>query len=334
MIYLKTLALMHRFVEEQVVPGVTYGIIDGSDQLTGHFGYQALVPQKQLLHSNELYDLASLTKVVGTTPLIVKLLAEGRLSLSDSISRYLPGWGSPQVTVRHLITHTSDIVGYIPNRNELPKEKLIPALLGLGSGEQLGKQVRYQDYNFIFLGWIASKILGKPVQQLITEDVLKPLGLNKATFHPTQIQNVVPTADIPGRGVLRGTVHDPKTQILGADCGAAGLFAPLDDLLHFARWLLGQIQYPGFISDMWLSQLFIDQTPAHLNNRSLGWILRDDIGHPYLLHTGYTGTLMIIDRVSQRAFVFLSNRVHPDAHNVNFLPLRSQLIETFTHESV
>ncbi|GAF35288.1 serine hydrolase domain-containing protein [Lentilactobacillus farraginis] len=331
--YANTILEMHQFVNDQVVPGVTYGIIDGSAIKTGYFGDQELVPQKLPLQPNELYDLASLTKVVGTTNLILKLLSERKLSLTDSISQYLPAWQSPQVTIRHLLTHTSDIVGYIPNRNELPKKALVPALLQLKSGPNLGKVIRYQDYNFIFLGWIASKILGEPVQQLITEKVLQPLEMTQSTFHPRQIERVVPTANLPQIGLLRGTVHDPKTRILGADCGAAGLFAPLHDLLHFARWLLGQISYPNFLSDNWLDQLFVDQTPTHIGNRSFGWILRNYQGHPYILHTGYTGTLIIVDRVCQQALVFLTNRVHPDAANQQFLPYRSRLIRTFIKEA-
>lgn len=331
--YAKTIAEIHQFVTDRVVPGVTYGIIDGPKVKTDYFGNQELVPERLALKPHELYDLASLTKVIGTTNLILKLVSEGRLSLEDSLSQYLPEWQSPQVKIRHLLTHTSDIVGYIPNRNQLPKTKLIQALLSLSSGDNLGKVVRYQDYNFIFLGWVASQILGQPIQQLICQDVLTPLQMTHATFHPQQIENVVPTADLPDTGLLRGTVHDPKTQILGADCGAAGLFAPLEDLLHFSKWLLGQISYPDFLPDTWLDQLFVDQTPAHLKNRSFGWILRSVAGHSYILHTGYTGTLIVIDRVSQQALVFLTNRVHPDAHNQQFLPYRSRLIKTFIREA-
>lgn len=331
--YADTIKEMHQFVDDNVVPGVTYGIIDQSAIMSDYFGNQELVPQKLSLKPQEFYDLASLTKVIGTTNLILKLLADNQLSLDDSISQYLPEWQSPQVTIRHLLTHTSDIVGYIPNRNNLPKDQLIPALLSLKSGPDLGKVVHYQDYNFIFLGWIASQILGNPVQQLISEDVLKPLEMTNATFHPKHIEDVVPTAELPNGGLLRGTVHDPKTRILGSDCGAAGLFSPLQDLLHFSRWLLGQISYPDFLPSEWLDQLFVDQTPSHLKNRSFGWILRSYQNHPYILHTGYTGTLVVIDRISQQALVFLTNRVHPDASNKQFLPYRSNLIRTFIREA-
>ncbi|EHO48114.1 serine hydrolase domain-containing protein [Lentilactobacillus kisonensis] len=331
--YSDTIAKMHQFVNDQVVPGVTYGIINNHSVTTSFFGNQELIPETLPLQQGELYDLASLTKVIGTTNLILKLLALGKLSLNDSISKYLPEWQSSEVTIRHLLTHTSDIIGYIPNRNELPKDQLTTALLKLKSGPDLGKVVHYQDYNFIFLGWIAAKIMGEPVQQLITEYVLRPLELRQATFRPQDPKKVVPTAIIPGKGLLRGTVHDPKTRILGADCGAAGLFAPLNDLLHFSKWLLGQLNYPNFLPDDWMNQFFMDQTPGHTKNRSFGWILRTYDEHPYILHTGYTGTLIVIDKVAQQSLVFLSNRVHPNALNKAFFPYRSELIRTFIREA-
>lgn len=331
--YSQTIAEMHRFVADKVVPGVTYGIIDGDQTMTDYFGDQELVPDRILLQPHEFYDLASLTKVVGTTNLILKLLADQRLKLDDSISTYLPQWRSPQTTIRHLLTHTSDIVGYIPHRNELPKAELVPALLNLTSGPDLGHVVHYQDYNFIFLGWIASQILGKPVQTLISEQVLPALDMPNATFHPDDVNQVVPTAILPGKGLLRGVVHDPKTRILKADCGAAGLFSPVEDLLHFSRWLLGQVDYPDFVSRQWVDQLFVDQTPDHLRSRSFGWILRQYHDHHYILHTGYTGTLIVVDRKAQQALVFLSNRVHPDATNQQFFPYRSRLIRTFIQDA-
>lgn len=332
--YPDTVAKIHQFVELGIVPGVSYAIVDDDGIQADVFGQQELVPDKLPLHSGELYDLASLTKVVGTTNLILKLLVLGKISLNDSFSKYFPEWQSPQVTVRHLLTHTSDIVGYIPNRNQLPKSELMPALLNLKSGPDIGRVVHYQDYNYIFLGWIASKVMGEPVQQLISEMVLKPLELKHATFVPDQINNVVPTELIPGKGLIHGTVHDPKARILGADCGSAGLFATLDDLVHFSRWLLGDIQYPDFLPDEWLDQLFVDQTPGRMKNRSFGWILRHFDDHPYILHTGYTGTLIVVDRVTHKALVFLSNRVHPNATNKLFFPYRSELIRTFVKENV
>lgn len=331
--YSKTIAKMHQFVDAGIVPGVSFGILDNDEEITDYFGQQELVPHRIALHPGELYDLASLTKVVGTTNLILRLLVTGKISLDESLSDYLPEWQSPQVTIRHLLTHTSDIVGYIPNRNQLPKDQLMSALLQLKSGPDIGKVVHYQDYNFIFLGWIATKVLGKPVQELINDYVLEPLELGQATFHPQDITNVVPTENISGQGLIRGTVHDPKARILGADCGSAGLFDSLSDLMHFSRWLLGDVKYPDFLPDEWLDQLFVDQTPGHMNNRSFGWILRSYAGHPYILHTGYTGTLMVIDRVAHTALIFLSNRVHPDPGNKMFLPSRSELIRTFITEA-
>lgn len=124
--YERTIEMIKRLVVDGTVPGVSYAMLDlSSDQImSGIYGNEALVPDVEPLRENQLYDVASLTKVVGTTNVILQLIEQGKLRLTDSISQYLPEWRYPQVTVRHLLTHTSGITGYIKNRNQLPKLEL------------------------------------------------------------------------------------------------------------------------------------------------------------------------------------------------------------------
>lgn len=331
----KTFAKIRDGVDKQVVPGSSYTIIDGNDHFEGQLGWQELLPNRLSLMPNELYDLASLTKVVGTTNVILQLISDGQIAIEDSISDYLPEWQSPEVTIRNLLTHTSDIVGYIPHRNELSKDQLIQAELGLTAGDKRSTVVRYQDTNYLFLGWIASRITGKSIHQLIRERILTPLKMFNTTFAPKNVEQVVPTQIVPEFGLLRGRVHDPKTQILGEDSGAAGLFSNQADLEKFVRFLLGEHRDSTreVLDDDMLAAIYQDQTPNHLGIRSFGWILTYDENHPIILHTGYTGTLLIIDQAHHRALIYLSNRVHPQVNNEPFLKYRSELIHTFINES-
>jgi len=331
----KTIAKIKDGVDKHIVPGASYTVIDDVNHLEGQVGQQELEPTEIPLQPNELYDLASLTKVVGTTNVILQLISDGQIGLEDSISKYLPEWHSPEVTVRNLLTHTSDIVGYIPHRNELPKEQLIQAELGLSSGGKRSQVLRYQDTNFLFLGWIASRIAGKPIQQLITERVLRPLKMTETTFDPQDSSQVVPTQIVPKYGLLRGMVHDPKTQILGSDSGAAGMFSTQRDLEKFVRFILGENRddFKDVLNDKMLAGIYQDQTPTHLGIRSFGWILTYYQQQPIILHTGYTGTLLIIDKQHHRGLVYLSNRVHPQVVGAPFLKYRSELIHTFISES-
>ncbi len=333
MAYERTLNQINGFIKDKVVPGVSYSIIDGSNLISDTLGYQELVPKKEVLVAGEQYDLASLTKVVGTTNEILLLLSQGKLRLSDSVSKYLAEWEYPQVTIRHLLTHTSDLVGYIPRRDDLPKDDLLYAILHLGVGKNFGRLIHYQDYNFILLGLIAKQITGKPIQTLVEQNILAPLELKQTTFHPQSPENVVPTTyNELTHKLLRGIVHDPKAQTLGEDCGSAGLFSTLNDLVHFSKWILSQVSY-DLISQKWLDALWVDQTPQKTGGRSLGWILRHVGDHNYILHTGYTGTLIVLDKESQKGLVFLTNRIHPKENNQKFLVYRSKLIRTFIKEA-
>ncbi|WP_283680331.1 serine hydrolase domain-containing protein [Lentilactobacillus sp. Marseille-Q4993] len=331
----RTINKIKQGLSNKYFPGVTYAIIDHDRIISSYIGNESLVPTVEPLKGNQTYDLASLTKVIGTTNVIMQLIRSGRLSPEDSVSKYLPEWQSKQTRIRNLLTHTSDIVGYIPHRDQLSKTELKKAILGLKSGDKINQEMRYQDYNFLMLGWIAAKIMGQPIQELIINRVIKPLGMDQTTFHPTDITNVVPTEVQVDGMPLRGTVHDPKTQVLGQDSGAAGLFSTVADLIKFGRVILGQTVAEEVIATETIDKFFIDQTNNQLGIRSFGWVLDEDYGHPVILHTGYTGTLLIFDRSTQRGLIFLSNRVHPTVGDADsFLKYRSELINQFISEEI
>lgn len=332
--YHQTIAAIHDLVDEGTVPGASYAFIDGRQVITGRYGAESLVPGYEPLRANQLYDVASLTKVVGTTNVILQLVAAGRLALTDSISTYLTQWQDPRVTVRHLLTHTSGITGYIPRRDKLSAAKLHDALLTLHVGENFNVKMVYSDINFIFLGWIAESILGAPIQTLIAQQVLKPLGMQASTFTPLDAQNCVPTEVSPTRGLIRGVVHDPKAFVLQRHCGSAGLFATCADLVRFEQAILtGGATSP--IPAPLLSELPRDQTPLRHQWRSFGWALlptKFPTAHNCIWHSGYTGTALVLDLTAHQGLVFLSNRVHPKAPNLRFLERRNAIINTYLAE--
>ncbi|WP_034993794.1 serine hydrolase domain-containing protein [Liquorilactobacillus vini] len=320
-------------VTDQIVPGLSYAILEKNQVVeTEVLGASQLVPEKKPLKPNQLYDLASLTKVIGTTTVILKLISTGQLALADSVKKYLPQFYDPRVTIRELLTHTAAITGYIPHRNQLPAKKLMAALYTLHTGDWLGQRVEYSDLGMIFLGEIIEQLFKKPVQQVITAEVLKPLKMDHSTFSPPAA-DCVPTTYSPQQGLLQGIVHDPKARILKEHCGSAGLFAPLADLVKFAKWLLADRLSPSLFSERLRDQLFSDQTPTHTAGRSLGWDLRyDRTGQACIYHTGYTGTFMLLDRNSQSSLIGLTNRVHPKEHNQDFLTWRDKIIATYLTE--
>lgn len=328
-----TVALIHGLVDDGVVPGVSYAMIENGAVQSEVFGMEQLVPGKKKLTWGRLYDVASLTKVVGTTTLILHLQDIGKLTVDDRVCDYLEKFSDERITLRHLLTHTSALTGYIENRDELSAEELMDALYTLKPGDWLGRRVVYADIGPILLGQIIEKIYGIPVQDAIEREVLKPLGLRESTFTPSG-DMCVPTEVTERRGLICGVVHDPKAFTLGRHCGSAGLFMSLNDLIRFAAWMLDDNPHKPVVSDATIRSLFRDHTPNGKLGRSLGWDLRfTSDGTPCLYHTGFTGTFILIDRKHQSAMIVLTNRVHPTAVNQEFLNRRDEIVAGYLKEN-
>lgn len=332
--YQETIKQLNAMVDEDIVPGMSYLLFDGKKEWTATRGWAQLEPTRERLRPGMLFDLASLTKVVGTVPVVAMLIQEGRLSLDDPVQEYLPEFTDPRPTIRNLLTHTSGIHGYIPHRNELPADQLKRAFLTSQTVDStLNRQIRYADVNYLYLGWIIERLCDRPVQAVISQRVLKPLGMTTATFQPAPAA-AVPTEIQEKRGLIRGQVHDPKGYILGEHCGCAGLFAGLDDLAIFGRQLV-ENNLGGLLSGELVDAMFKDQTliPGP-HSRSLGWKLLHDRGDGHLLisHTGFTGTWLILDRQSDQGLIVLSNRVHPTARNQQYLDQRDRIYATYLQE--
>ncbi|NLR31064.1 serine hydrolase domain-containing protein [Levilactobacillus tujiorum] len=335
MTYRQTKAALHRLLTDGIVPGVSYAFIDQDRVETGVMGNAAVVPRPEVLRSGMVYDVASLTKVVGTLSVTLQLLAQGRLHLTDAVSDWLPEWQDRRVTIRHLLTHTSGICGYIPNRNQLAAPALTQALLKLHVGPTFNRQMVYADVNYIFMGWIVERVLDEPIQLAVQRRVLAPLGMIHSTFTPQQPQACVPTAVTRERGLIRGEVHDPKGYVLQRRCGSAGLFSTARDLATFCQAYLYPEKVASVLPPTWIHRLTADWTPNGQANRSLGWALTASqwpSAHRVIWHSGFTGTYLVIDQQARQAMVFLTNRVHPVAPNLPYLDQRNAVIGTYLAE--
>ncbi|MDQ7937835.1 serine hydrolase domain-containing protein [Lactiplantibacillus sp. WILCCON 0030] len=327
---------IQRMVAQKIIPGASYAVIRGAKVEQHQVGVAQLQPVVKPLWPHAVYDLASVTKVVGTTTVALQLKQTGELELDRPVHDYLPEFENRQVTVLNLMTHTSGISGYIQDRNSLPAAALVAAIQKLPISQvNLNHRVVYTDLGLILTGMIIEKLVGGPIQEIITKRVLELLNLPDATFHP-QVDQAVPTTFSPRQGLLQGIVHDPKGQILGPHCGSAGLFASVEDLTQFARLMLGQVEKPTVLDPATIASLYHDWTPNQRLRRSFGWNLwHAGADHePIIFHTGYTGTLLMLDRESQSGLIFLSNRVHPAVHNARFLPARRRLIAAWIADTV
>lgn len=269
-----------------------------------------------------IYDIASLTKVVGTTTAIMILFDEGKVSLDAPVSRYIPEFAGGEkdlVTVRQLLTHRSGL----PAGRDLWRLTNDPAearrlVLSTPLVAHPGQYYEYSDLGADVLGMIVEAASGQRLDQFLSERVFEPLGMHDTFFRPSPSlrDRIAPTEVAPPRGYpLRGEVHDENAYALGGVAGHAGLFSTASDLAVFAQMMLNRGVYNGvrIISDSTVT-LFTRRTAGH---RALGWdTAMGEYGSGQYLtdraygHTGYTGTSMWIDPDRSMFVILLTNRVH------------------------
>lgn len=336
------------------LPGGVVWLERKGDSYHRAYGNRALVPSREPMTEDTVFDAASLTKVVVTAPVILKLVEAGKVELSAPVSRYLPeftGDGREAITVQQLLTHVSGLPPGLPRSEPwLGSSNALALAISEPLGEPPGTQFRYSDINFILLGLVAERVTGQPLDQVATNLVFAPLGLTHsgyrpyeptgpeglpASLDPRSVERVAPTEVLGQSNVLRGVVHDPTARRMGGVAGHAGLFTTVADLARFSRMWLNDGQLEGgdrYLRAETVRRMTSVQTPPGLPRRGLGW----DLDSPYagqrgsvfplggFGHTGWTGTSLWIDPFSQTFVIFLSNRNHPSEEG-SVLALRREL---------
>ena len=182
--YRETIAGLNRLVEQGIVPGISYALFDHGIEYREVKGYAEIQPKKEPLRAKMQYDLASLTKVIGTVPVIAIAIQAGKLKLTDPVQKYLPEFKDSRPTIQNLLTHTSGICGYIPHRDELTAKELKQAYLTQQHVDSsLNRQIKYADVNFLYLGWIAEKIYGQSIQRSEERRVGKECRSRWSPYH-------------------------------------------------------------------------------------------------------------------------------------------------------
>jgi len=304
------------------------------------FGNRAVQPQAEPMTTDTIFDMASLTKVVATTPSVMKLVQDGRLRIGDRVKRYLPlfaGGGKDDITVRQLLTHCSGLPpDFDLSRQWQGRDAALQELWGIATQNQPGSQFVYSDLNFIALGEIIAAIGGRSLDTFAKQEIFGPLGMTETTFNPPAewrpriaptesrdrslqyLKGAAPTAALE---VLRGEVHDPTAWRMHGVAGHAGLFSSARDVAIYAQMLLDHGSYRGksLLSALTVQAMTSPQSPAGLPVRGFGWDIdtsysapRGDLFQGGYGHTGFTGTSLWIHPPTATFVVILSNRVHPD----------------------
>ena len=349
-------ARIDTLVREAIAAGQTPGavvVVGRGDQTVFQtaLGIRSTQPTREPLTLDTVFDLASLTKVVGTTTAVMTLIEDGRLRLNDPVATYVPGFernGKAGITIKHLLTHVS---GLRPDVDLHPWSGY-DAAIDLARNEtptaQPGEQFVYSDINFFLLGDIVQRISGQSLDAYLKARVFGPLGMTETGYLPpkTLLPRIAPTERCaeqdawpckrPNVEPLRGVVHDPTARRMGGMAGHAGLFSTAHDLQLFARMLLGKgrLGNTRVLSEASVIAMTSRQTPPNLvASRGLGWDIdsqfssnRGDlfpVGRSYG-HTGFTGTSLWIDPTTDSYVIFLSSRLYPDGTG-DVTPLRNRV---------
>jgi CubicO group peptidase (beta-lactamase class C family) len=269
-----------------------------------------------------IYDIASLSKVVGTTTAIMVLYDEKKVDLDAPVFRYLPAFSGglkDQVTVRELLTHRSGLpAGRDLWRIAHSPQEARDLVLTTNLEYVPNSAYIYSDLGADLLGMIVEKVSGERLDQFLARRVFGPLGMRDTFYRPADSvrYRIAPTEVTPPRGYpLQGEVHDENAYALGGIAGHAGLFSTAADLSIFAQMMLSGGTYDGvhIISEPTVA-LFTHRAAGH---RALGWDTADgDYGSGRYLteraygHTGFTGTSIWIDPDREMFVILLTNRVH------------------------
>ena len=321
------------------------------------YGNRALEPAREMMTTDTIFDLASLTKVVATATSIMILVERGKLRLSDPVSLYIPelkGEGRDRITIEQLLTHVS---GYAPDFDLRERwngyDEAIKHLIKEPLRNPPGNRFTYSDIGFITLGEVVARVGGMPLDQFAKKNIFDPLHMTNTGFRPSPSlrARIAPTekrrgqlsylGDSPGNlGVegeewLRGQVHDPTSYRMNGVAGHAGLFSTADDLAIYCQMILngGSVGGARILSPLTVAEMARPRLVSKGGaTRGLGWDMNTSYssnrGDLFPLgsfgHTGFTGTSLWIDPASEMFVVFLSNRVHPDGKG-DVGPLRGRV---------
>jgi beta-N-acetylhexosaminidase len=335
----------------------------------GHHTYA----KKRAVGNDDLYDLASITKIGASVPMLMKLVDEGKLDINKTLGDYLPelkGSNKEDLVIREVLAHQAGLKPWIPfyletlkdgkrkdayyaNKRDFNFSNTVAANLYSNrySADTVYKRIidsellpekkyKYSDLGYYLFMRIIEKLEAKPLELLVYDNFYQPLGAQKISFKPYLDMNpkeIVPTEnDKLFRGQqIQGYVHDQGAALLGGVAGHAGLFSNANDLAKLMQMYLQKGNYGGvqFFDSITVNEFTRCQFCESDNRRGIGFD-KPQLGGPgptcgcvspmSFGHSGFTGTLAWADPDEEIVYIFLSNRVYPDASNRKLLTLSTR----------
>lgn len=290
-------------IAEKIFPGaVAYIVEEGVPTCFQAFGNRMCTPKVKPMECDTIFDLASLTKPIVTATLTMRLVEKSTVKLNAPIQTYLPEFSHPQVTICHLLTHTSGLPAWRPTYLESKaKDEVLNYLCRMPLEYPTGTQVVYSCLGYILLGKLLERLTSEPLDTLAQKWIFQPLEMNWTRYNPPSawIDECAATEDSNSfeermvnyqphnwrEGVIVGEVHDENAHFLGGVSGNAGLFSTAADIGKFCQMLLKGGD--SVLTSESINRMATVHTARLNESRSLGWMILEDGS---LYHTGFTGT--------------------------------------------
>ncbi|MFA8342848.1 MAG: glycoside hydrolase family 3 N-terminal domain-containing protein [Rhodothermaceae bacterium] len=336
--------LMKTARDKNIFPGGVL-LIGHQDKVIYHkaFGRHTYSNKSPKTKTSTMFDLASLSKVVGTTSAAMLLSDLQKMNLNDFVKNYLPEFannGKDSVTIYQLLTHRSGLSASKPFYKSVKKaDQVIDQIMNSKVVFKPGTSSRYSDLGMITLQKVIERITNSTLDSFLKENLFKKLGMTNTLYNPDKKQkkNCAPTEydSYWRKKTIQGEVHDETASLLNGVAGHAGLFSTSSDLAKFAHVLVNnglygnkQIFSPVTI-DEWTTQQYSN------SSRGIGWDTKygkfSSAGKLFSKnsfgHTGFTGTSLWIDKERKLFVILLTNRVHPSRHNKKIIRFRRDLHE-------
>lgn len=323
--------IMHTAINDSVFPGGVVGVMkNGSLIWQETYGYHDY-DKTRAVRSNDIFDLASVTKIMSTTTSIMLLVDSNLITLDDPVANYIEEFDTDEkreITIRHFLLHTSGLPAYKIYVDLLrTRSEILNAVRNEPLENKPGEVYVYSDLGFILLAEIIEIVTGKRVDQFIREELYHPMGMHSTWFNPENathnlVGRIPPTEidTVYDRGIVRARVHDERAYYMDGIAGHAGLFSSVQDMAKYAYMLLNDGYYGGH---QYLSPDIINYFTGHrspINHRGLGFDRKSDgfstagqfTGDRTFGHLGFTGTSMWMDPEEDIAIILLTNRTYPN----------------------
>lgn len=340
-------------VDNLLLNAVKDGVFPGAVALVGYKGniiYHNAVgnfiyeESSVKMTTDAIFDLASVSKVVGTTSAAMMLVDEGKIALDDKVSKYLTGFevnGKENITIRNLLLHNSGFVAWIPYYKKYStKKEIIDDIMNQSLSYPTGTKMEYSDLGMITLQLVIEKVSGKSLDKFLEEKLFAPLKMYRTMYNPpAELWYYIPPTEVDDywrNTTVKGIVHDETAAMLGGVAGHAGLFSTASDLAIYFQMMLQKGSYGG--KKYFSSELIENWTTkqSDLSTRGLGWDTKSPNGssagslfsNNSYGHTGFTGTSVWVDKERELFVILLSNRVYPTRENKKIISFRPKFHDT------